>query len=118
MSKNYSISKCPRCGKSHNDLEFRSLSKSTPNGYTHYAFCPETNEPILLSSINYDRADEVLRGYGDCKYLGDSVYALHNGFNIALAVIEDNEIFDIVYLEPKSKKEFVKYLKEIDKKHE
>jgi hypothetical protein len=113
MSEKFNIKKCPRCGKPHNDLEFKPLSKITPNGYTHYAFCPKTNEPILISVIDCEHTDKVLYGYSDLKYLGDSVYALYNKVNVALVTMEDNEIFDIIYFEPKVRENLIKYIGEI-----
>lgn len=38
---------CPRCHKNH-PLEFKVLA-SPADGYTHWAYCPTTKEPVMAS---------------------------------------------------------------------
>jgi hypothetical protein len=38
---------CARCGKSHLKIEFKPFTILSPK-YSHWANCPEVNEPILL----------------------------------------------------------------------
>ena len=40
------LSNCARCGKSHKDIEFLKFKKKADD-YTHWAMCPNTDEPIL-----------------------------------------------------------------------
>jgi len=41
------VGRCARCGKDHAQLEFRPLANA-PDEWTHWAMCPETNEPVLV----------------------------------------------------------------------
>jgi hypothetical protein len=60
--------------------------------------------------------NNALKNFKNLKYLGDSVSASFDGFNVALTVGEDGEIFDLIYLEPIVRENLIKYFKEIDKK--
>lgn len=42
------VVECPRCQKRHDDLRFKSFSRPTGEGYTHFSTCPKTEEPILF----------------------------------------------------------------------
>jgi hypothetical protein len=42
------VKNCARCGGAHNALEFAPLS-NPPDDITHWALCPTTQEPILLT---------------------------------------------------------------------
>jgi len=39
---------CPRCGESHGEVEFRRFELGDAQ-FTHWAYCPATGEPLLLS---------------------------------------------------------------------
>lgn len=39
---------CPRCANHHEALEVKSITRS-PEGFTHFAICPNLSEPILLT---------------------------------------------------------------------
>jgi hypothetical protein len=43
---------CARCGKFHRGIKFkkftRPLQEAVLKGFTHFAICPKTKEPILL----------------------------------------------------------------------
>lgn len=41
--------KCPRCEGEHRQLPVKRLSKPTYDGFTHWAVCPVTGDPILFS---------------------------------------------------------------------
>jgi len=41
---------CPRCRKSHSDLEFSPLTNSREPG-TSVAECPETKQPIIFKVV-------------------------------------------------------------------
>ena len=43
---------CARCGKDHKDLEFWKLTRQLD--MSHWALCPETQEPILLQFHEVD----------------------------------------------------------------
>ena len=49
------VGRCARCGGDHNDLEIKPLVR--PGKFTHYTYCPETLEPMLVTISNDD--DEI-----------------------------------------------------------
>jgi hypothetical protein len=53
---------CARCGKDHERVKFTTL-KSPPAFATHFAMCPEINQPILLriESAPYETLLDDLR---------------------------------------------------------
>lgn len=57
-----SFAACARCGKAHRNLEFVAFrcAVSVPDSetlLTHWALCPETSEPILLTVVS--RSDDA-----------------------------------------------------------
>jgi hypothetical protein len=50
----FAFARCPRCGRAH-DLVFRPLQRpiqiSGTTLFTHWALCPATGEPILISFL-------------------------------------------------------------------
>src|SRR5690606_12126157 len=52
------ISKCARCGQTHDDLELKHLSNNPT--YTHLTTCPMSNEPVLIQVDEKDDADEII----------------------------------------------------------
>lgn len=43
---------CPRCGEDHTAearLMFMELERPDPDGFDVWAFCPQTNEPVLAN---------------------------------------------------------------------
>lgn len=43
------VDACPRCGDSHEPLEFIQFTNHSGSAdWSHYAFCPSTGEPICL----------------------------------------------------------------------
>ena len=58
------VNSCARCRENHSDLKFEPLTY--PHGwYTHWAPCPNVNEPILLQISRGLVADEVLKSLHD-----------------------------------------------------
>jgi len=53
MAKHIQIEKCPRCDGKHEILTFFEFKKNfmKVNGvtYTHWAYCPRTLEPVLVT---------------------------------------------------------------------
>lgn len=45
---NVDVDLCPRCKQPHADLEFDRFGGNPIGGFTHYAACPDTKEPILI----------------------------------------------------------------------
>lgn len=45
---------CTRCHGSHTDLLFMPFTIRPSAGYTHFATCPETREPLLTTVVHYD----------------------------------------------------------------
>jgi hypothetical protein len=46
--KLYNIAICPRCGKQHNMLYGKKFHKAPPSGYTHWAMCPMSGDPLFF----------------------------------------------------------------------
>lgn len=44
------IDNCARCCQTHLNLEFKEIYN--PKDYSHFAMCPNTNQPILLSIVD------------------------------------------------------------------
>lgn len=44
------IINCSRCGENHTNLTFEPFRRP-PGGFTHFAPCPTTHEPILMKVI-------------------------------------------------------------------
>lgn len=71
---NSNVKSCARCGKDHQNVTFRPLAKPmAPDNaggrvWSHYATCPTTGEPIMMSISNVGvpagsaRGDERLDG--------------------------------------------------------
>ncbi|MFW6056851.1 MAG: hypothetical protein ACOC9B_06045 [Chloroflexota bacterium] len=48
------VGNCARCGKDHKGLAFHRLNRpfeEEEGGWTFFAICPETNQPILMKDI-------------------------------------------------------------------
>lgn len=43
------ISKCARCGGTHEAVEVKPFTKTSEFGPTHFVMCPETDEPIMVT---------------------------------------------------------------------
>jgi hypothetical protein len=53
------LSKCPRCGDSHNGLRVASFKVPVLRIWTQWAMCPTTQEPILLEDTERSAMDDV-----------------------------------------------------------
>lgn len=49
------IKNCARCGKNHDQLLFKVFTVPIEKN-THFAICPELNEPILCEIKNIDES--------------------------------------------------------------
>ena len=49
MAEVINCQKCPRCEREHPRLPVKRLSKPTYDGFTHWAVCPVTGDPILFA---------------------------------------------------------------------
>ena len=49
---------CSRCDGSHDDVMFQPFTKPS-DAYTHWAMCPTTNEPIVMSLGRPSEASEL-----------------------------------------------------------
>jgi hypothetical protein len=46
------VKHCARCGRDHKSVTFRRFRNSTPlGGFSSWASCPRTGEPILLRCV-------------------------------------------------------------------
>jgi len=54
------INECTRCGGIHVNLEFQKLDRPMAGGYTHWATCPNSRQPIMLMIT--ERPDPILIG--------------------------------------------------------
>lgn len=45
------IHHCSRCGSTHKNMVFVKLDRACKE-YTHWAECPETEQPILMRIVN------------------------------------------------------------------
>ena len=48
------VKNCARCGKDHKQLNFQKFTHCPPK-YSHYSFCPNNGEPIMMMIINDDK---------------------------------------------------------------
>jgi len=46
------IVNCARCGEDHAGMEFQEFVQKPDTGHTHWAMCPEIEQPILLVIVN------------------------------------------------------------------
>lgn len=49
---------CARCGKTHVQMLFAKLARQQKE-WTHWALCPTTGEPVMLSSVPTEFAQDV-----------------------------------------------------------
>ena len=54
-AKPYSVKNCLRCGGEHAAIDIRPY-QNPPSGWTHYALCPSTGEPL---HFDFDRSGAV-----------------------------------------------------------
>lgn len=54
------LGSCARCGQDHDDLRFDPLSQAHDDDeWSHWASCPETDEPVLLMIMEEDVHDPL-----------------------------------------------------------
>lgn len=82
------FSNCARCGNEHKQLEVDKLESphrdSAPGAttYTHWAMCPETDQPVLVAVVGDDQDVE------ECPECGEGVLSVVEAFDIERAVTE------------------------------
>jgi hypothetical protein len=91
------LDNCPRCGASHPQILFQNLAnpeipyargEGETSHYDIYAFCSQTNQPILASQAMLDITDEEM-SVEDLESLVDEAERQERAANEALGDVED-----------------------------
>jgi hypothetical protein len=93
------LDNCPRCGASHPQILFQNLAnpeipygvdneEETGARYDIYAFCSQTNQPVLASQAMLDITDEEM-SVEDLESLVDEAEKQERAANEALGEVED-----------------------------
>jgi hypothetical protein len=93
---------CARCGKDHPNLEFVKFARSAGRD-THWAQCPETGEPILLSVSDTDAQGTIVQvpfEYDDRTFYAEIYISpvrrsnhIENGY-VYIFRLSDNGVFE------------------------